>query len=144
VVARLGDERVAIPVGDVLEVLDAPTIKPLPLMPPGVIGQVLMREQWIPVLDTQTLIGIGRTGTGPGAALVLGGARDLFALWMDDVDEVRDVAPDQECPLPPGTDRLGKKVLSALVLIDGRLLALLETNALRTAAEDTLHAGTTL
>ncbi|MEX2181993.1 MAG: chemotaxis protein CheW [Gemmatimonadaceae bacterium] len=138
-VARLGPERIALAVADVIVVLDAPAVAPLPLMPDGVAGQLLVRDRWIPVLDTRRVLGIGRDGSGPGAALVFRAVRGDFALWVDDVEEVRHFSPAEERPVPAATERAG--LLRALLWHDGRLIASVDTTALLGVAEDILHVG---
>jgi purine-binding chemotaxis protein CheW len=136
-VARLGEELIALAVGDVVSVLDAPAVKPLPLTPGGVAGQLLVRGTWLPVLDPRALLGIARGGTGPGAALVLRGARGEFAIWVDDAEDVREFTPEEVRPAP------GRGAQSALlrgvVKSGDELIAWVEVTALIAAAEGILH-----
>ncbi len=136
-VARLGAEYIALTVDRVSAVLDAPDVRALPLMPSGVVGQLLVRGAWIPVLDPAVVLGIARDGPGPGAALVLRSARGELALWVDDAEEVREVGPRDERPVPVRGERAGS--LRALLQLDDRLVAWVEPTALAGVAEGILH-----
>jgi purine-binding chemotaxis protein CheW len=136
-VARLGDERIALPLGNVVEVVDAPTVVPLPLTPKGVLGQCQWRGQWVPVLDPAVMLGVARSG-GPGTLLVARGASRPFALWVDDVDDVRELSAENLRPVPAGTDKLGR--LRGIMQQDDDLIAVVDAEALADAAEATLQS----
>jgi len=136
-VARLGDERIALPVLQVAEVIDAPTVTPLPLTPEGVIGQCSWRGQWVPVLDSAQLVGVARRG-GAGTVIVWRHSTRPFAIWVDDVDDVRELAPDALRPVPAGTDKLGR--LRGILQFNDDLIAVVDADALAAAAEATLQS----
>jgi chemotaxis signal transduction protein len=138
-VARLGDERIALPLIDVVEVIDAPTVTALPLTPVGVIGQCVWRGQWVPVLDPAHLLGVARRG-GSGTLLVARGAARPFALWVDDVDDVRELPAGALRPVPAGTDKLGR--LRGILQDERELIAVVDAPALAAAAEATLQSET--
>jgi purine-binding chemotaxis protein CheW len=136
-VAQLGDERIALPLLEVVEVMDAPTVTPLPLTPVGVLGQCVWRGQWVPVLDPAQLLGVARRG-GAGTLLVARGVRRPFALWVDDVDDVRDVEAGALRPVPAGTDKLGR--LRGILQDGDDLIAVVDASALAAAADATLQS----
>lgn len=136
-VARLGEELIALAVGEVVAVLDAPAVKPLPLTPPGVAGQLLVRGTWVPVLDTLVLLGIARAGSGPGAALLLRGSRGEFALWVDDAEDVRVFTPEEVRPAPGRGEQ--SALLRGVVRSGAELIAWVDVTALIAAAEGILH-----
>jgi purine-binding chemotaxis protein CheW len=135
-VAQLGDERIALPLREVVEVIDAPTVTPLPLTPVDVIGQCAWRGQWVPVLDPAQLLGVARRG-GAGTLLVARGRHRPFALLVDDVDDVRDVATGALRPVPAGTDKLGR--LRGILQDGDDLIAVVDASALAAAADATLQ-----
>jgi purine-binding chemotaxis protein CheW len=135
-VAQLGDERIALPLREVVEVIDAPTVTPLPLTPVGVIGQCAWRGQWVPVLDPAQLLGVARRG-GAGTLLVARGRQRPFALLVDDVDDVRDVETGALRPVPAGTDKLGR--LRGILQDGDDLIAVVDASALAAAADATLQ-----
>ncbi len=137
-VARLGHERIAIDVAVLAEVLDAPEIQPLPLVPPGVLGQLGWRGGFVPVLDPGVLLGVPRSAQpGRGAALVL---RDVgAALWVDDAEDVWAPEEAERRPVPAGSDRLG--VLRALLARGDDVVAHVDAPALVAAVSTTLRQG---
>ena len=136
-VARVGSEWIALPVTDVTLVLDAPAVRPMPLTPAEVAGQVHVRGAWLPVLEPLGVLGIPRDGAGGGAAVVLPGRDGPFALWVDDVDDVREISVDAERAVATGGVRPG--VLRALVRDGDRLLGCVDPTALMGVVEGILH-----
>jgi purine-binding chemotaxis protein CheW len=59
-VLPIGDDRYAVDLTDVREVVPDPALTPLPGAPPAVLGVVNLRGELVPVLDTATLLGVGR------------------------------------------------------------------------------------
>jgi chemotaxis signal transduction protein len=133
-IARLGDERIALAVEAVVEVLDAPDVAPLPLTPPGIAGQLAHGAGFLPMLDPAVLLGVARAG-GAGAALVL--ARVGAALWVDDVEDVWLVSPEDLHEVPRGVDARG--VLRAILRREGLVVALLDPGVLAAVAAATLR-----
>ena len=133
-IARLGDERVALAVEAVREVLDAPSVTALPLTPPGVAGQLSHGAGYLPILDPAILLGVARQG-GAGAALVL---QDVdAALWVDDVEDVWLLAPEDTHEVPRGVDRRG--VLRAILRRGGVVVSQLDPGVLAALALATLR-----
>lgn len=136
-VARIGAERVAFAVGAIAEIVDAPRLVPLPLMPTGVLGQIGFRDAFLPVLDPAALLGVVGARAAQGVALVLADAP--AALWVDDADDVWELGGVVAHPVPGGTDRAG--VLRALLHRDGEVVAEVDRGALGAAAVATLRRG---
>ena len=136
VIARLGEERVAFDLASVTEVLDAPVVRPLPLTPRGLAGQIPYRGGYLPVLDPAVVLGVPRVG-GAGAALVLASAP--VALWVDDAEDVRDVAGVNMQDVPSGSDAVG--ILRGLLMHDGHVVSYVDAGALAAAALATLRRG---
>ncbi len=146
-VARVGSEYFAFPIGDVLEALDAPEVTPVPLTPDGVLGQVTHRGQLLPVLDPHVLLGAdlatrvgARAATPHGTVLVMVPDGTPFALAVDDVTDMVTVEPAARRALPEGTDRTG--MLAGLFAIDRLLVASVDIAALRANAGVLLTTGT--
>lgn len=135
-IARIGGERLAFDVVSVHEVLDAPEVAPLPLMPRGIAGQMPHRGGYLPVLDPETVLGVARAG-GTGAALVL--AQVPAALWIDDAEEVWELAETTPQGVPAGRDALG--VLRGLLLRQRTVVAHVDAGALASSALATLRKG---
>ncbi len=125
---RLGGEYFALPIGDVLEVLDTPTITSLPLLPAGVIGQCAIRERLITVLDGAALLGVPR-GTGGGTLLVLEAEGTRFGMLVDDVEDLVRVDPERWRSVPQtGAATTG---LAGVLDLDGRLAGVVEMAGIR-------------
>lgn len=78
----------AIPIADVLEILDAPPLIRLPLLPdsaPGIIG---VRGSAVPAVDIGRVAGSAHV-TGRSAILA-GRGRRLIALLVDSIDDIVD------------------------------------------------------
>lgn len=166
-VARVGREQIALPVSEVVEVIDAPEIAAVPLAPAALLGQSHWRGGWIPVLDPHDLLGIPRTGAddaahathatharevlpaatdathvspaAPGVLLVVRDAVRCFALRVDEVDDVIEASPDAIRAVPPGGDRTGR--LAMLLRSTRGLVAVVDSGALRRVAEAILQEG---
>lgn len=136
VIARLGEERLAFDLASVTEVLDAPVVTPLPLTPQGLAGQIPYRGGYLPVLDPAVVLGVPRVG-GAGAALVLASAP--AALWVDDAEDVWEVAGVTTQAVPPGSDARG--ILRGLLMRDGYVVSHVDAGALAASALATLRQG---
>ncbi len=130
-VVRVGSERFALPLGDVLEAVDAPEVTPVALAPRGVVGQCVHRGRLLPVVDLGRLVGVGRD-PGSGAMLVLEVDRDRAGVMVDDVLDADVAHPSMRRPVPAtGADASG--MLDALLDLPSGLAALVDTGALRAA-----------
>lgn len=127
--ARLGNERFAFPLADLLEAVDAPEIAPLPLAPRGVAGQCVHRERLLAVFDAGALLGVPRTG-GAGALLVVADGGQDFGLWVDDVEDMVTAPRRAWRALPADTDRVDG-ALRALLALDDGIAALVDMDAIR-------------
>lgn len=128
-VVRVGSERFALPLADVVEALDAPEVGAVPLAPPGVVGQCAHRGRLLPVVDLGALVGVQRGG-GAGALLVLALDRERAGLLVDDVLDAVVAHPSMRRPVPAtGADAAG--MLDALLDLPSGLAALVDTGVLR-------------
>jgi purine-binding chemotaxis protein CheW len=62
VLVPVGEDLYAVPIGWVREVVLAPPLTPLVTAPSMVLGLFNLRGEIVPLLDTATLLGVGRTG----------------------------------------------------------------------------------
>jgi chemotaxis signal transduction protein len=122
VLLRLGEERYALAVDDVLEVGTVSDPAPLPGAPPGVVGLQNLRGDVVPLLDLAALVGAGPRERGEAMVVVeQGGRRAALA-----VDAVLEVAPLEE----EGPSRHEAAPLRSSVLVGGSLVGVLDTKAL--------------
>jgi hypothetical protein len=61
VLVPVGADLYAVPIGWVREVVPAPSLTPLVTAPSMVLGLFNLRGEIVPLLDTATLLGVGRT-----------------------------------------------------------------------------------
>ena len=113
--ARIGRESFAFPLAEVLEATDAAEVTPLALLPQGVAGQSVYRDQLVPVIDGGTLLGVPRTApTGVLLVIVVDGER--VALWVDDVIDMMTVDAARFRAVPAGSAAVGVMLRGVLDL----------------------------
>jgi chemotaxis signal transduction protein len=93
-VVRLVEERMALPLGSVLEVLPAMDTSVLPGGPPVVSGVVNLRGEPVPLLSLRARLGLPAVECHPDHHVVVclvGGRR--VALWVDRAESVTSLDP---------------------------------------------------
>lgn len=123
-----GKERYALALGDVIEIMDLPTVYPIPKAPYYYRGMINVHNRPVPVLDMQLKYG-SESSEGAAQILVLGGKGANLALLVDRVSDI--VSGDfQVEDADEGECGGGKKLVLAddvIKLIDPeRLLEMLE------------------
>ena len=118
---RVGGEEYALPVRHVPEVAEIGDVTPLPGSPPQVIGIRNLRGEVLPVFDMASGMGAPRS-EAPGRIVLadVGGRR--CALAVDEVVEVME--------LPPPDEAVESPLLLGAVLIEGRLVGMVDVPAL--------------
>ena len=129
---RVGGESFALPIAEVLEVVDAPDVAPLPLTPEGVAGQCVHRGRLLPVLDAGAVLGVAREG-GAGALLVVADGDARFGLLVDDALDMVAVDAAAMRPMPVGAGQ-SAGVLQAVLSLDRGLAALVDMDVVRANA----------
>ena len=126
---RVGTERFAFAIADVVEALDAPRLQGVPLAPAGVLGQCRVRDRLLPVLDSGVLLGVPRAG-GAGALLVLEAEGERVGLLVDDVLDTELAHPSTWRPIP-ATGAPASGHLAAVLTLPSGLAALVDLGTLR-------------
>jgi purine-binding chemotaxis protein CheW len=119
--ARVGREAYAIPVTHVVEVVELGELTPLAGAGSHVLGMRNLRGQVIPVFDLGALLGAGG-GALPARICVASRGAQVAGLA---VDEVTDVAA-----LPSECQDADSPLLAGSVLVDGRLLGVIDADEL--------------
>ena len=106
----LGDERYAIDVRKIHEVLEVPRITRVPRMPAFVSGVMNLRGNVIPVMDLRHKFRLGKTEITEDTSIVVTEISDVFGdeeqsvleigLFSDAVDQVLDIPPENIEPPP--------------------------------------------
>ena len=112
----LGSERYALPAAAAREVLELPTIMPVPKAPDVIAGLFHRRGGIYVALDTKRLLGLGEDGRY-GNAVVLTGEPARVALLVDDVETARTIPP---ADIYPGD--VGSRVIAGIT--PGRYIVL--------------------
>jgi chemotaxis signal transduction protein len=85
----VGDERFAVDVRAVEEVLEAPEIQRIPGSPAAVAGAARYAGQVMVVVDAAPLLGV--EGATPRTVLVMRRGPDRLGLLVEDVDDVAEI-----------------------------------------------------
>lgn len=137
---RVGDERVALPLGAVREVVDAPKIFAVPMAPETLCGQLALRGQHMPVMNVARLLGIPRESMDVPVAVVL--ADGSLALAVDDALDAVELPDAALRPAPSGAAQ--REALRALVQLDATVALLVDVTALTRAAVASLRTSSPL
>lgn len=129
--ARVGRETFAFPIGDVLEAFESPTVSPIALAPAGMIGQCTHRDQLVPVLDAGAMLGVPRE-EGTGVLLLLETDAGRVALRVDDVVDMVTVEPSRRRALP-ATGGAMTAMLEDVIDLGGGIAGSVAMDALRAA-----------
>jgi purine-binding chemotaxis protein CheW len=129
-VFRVGAERFAMPLAGVDEVIDGPSVQPLPDSSEHLLGVANVRGELVSVYDPRPLLRVD--GAVTGAALLFAHRDRRVALAIDDVYDA--IVVDESDMLPSRAIDASDGVLIGLVRRGGDLIAVLDTDALLNAA----------
>lgn len=129
--ARLGGEVFAFPIGDVLEAFESPAVAPIALAPAGMLGQCTHRERLVPVLDAGAMLGVPREA-GAGVLLMIETDAGRVALRVDDVVDMVTVEPSRRRALP-ATGGMMTAMLEDVIDLGGGIAGSVAMDALRAA-----------
>jgi purine-binding chemotaxis protein CheW len=115
---RVGGERYALPIHDVVEVTRMGDLIPVPGAPHALLGVQNVRGQVVPVVDLGAVVGMPRSETR-GAVVVVDDSGQPAGLAVDALLDVAElVAEGSESPDGP---------LLGSAMVDGALVGLLDT-----------------
>lgn len=141
-VFRLGDERFAVSLASVEELVDVPAMHALPDAPPHVLGVATIRGALVTVYDPRPALNIGGA-PAPGALLLFTRDDRRVALAVDDVQDALTVE-EPDVRAAPGVDA-ADGVLLGVVRRGGvgraELVALLDARALLDAVTMVSEGG---
>lgn len=127
-VFRIGGERFAIELVLIDEVIDTPSVQPIPDAPETVRGVATVRGVLITIYDPSPVLQVEGRVDGTALLFARGGRR--VALLVDDVYDATTIAEDEVLRAPGGTASAADGILVGLVRRDGELIALLDADAL--------------
>lgn len=129
-VFRVGDERFALPLAAVNEVIDMPAVQQLPDASERVLGIATLRGELVTVFDPRPLLQAGTSDTHEMALLFAVGDRRA-ALAIDDVFDPVLIETDDVRPAP-GVDA-ADSLLIGVVRRGSELIGVLDGDALARA-----------
>jgi chemotaxis signal transduction protein len=126
---RVGTERFALPLAEVIEAVDSPALDGLALAPAGVVGQCVHRGRLLTVFDAGMLLGVPRSG-GAGALLVIDAEGERAAVLVDDVLDAELAHPSMRRAVP-ATGAASAGYLAGVLALPSGLAALVDLGTLR-------------
>jgi purine-binding chemotaxis protein CheW len=139
-VFRLNGREHALPLEHIVEIFRMVAVAPLPEAPPWVRGVMDLRGRVIPVIDLRVKLGMPAREPHLSTPIVVvetGGA--AAGLVTDEVVEV--LALPGEAVEPPDRATGPAGVVTSLARLDGRLLLVLDTEALCSGSGDLANLG---
>lgn len=131
----LGEERCAVHIEAVREILDVVRMTPLPLMPAFVRGVMNLRGAVVPVIDMAARLGMGMAGTGRRSCVVVLEVCDVergserLGVLVDAVHEVFDAETAEQEPVPRLGTRINPRFIRSMVRVRGEAVAELDVAA---------------
>ncbi|HTD54741.1 MAG TPA: chemotaxis protein CheW [Silvibacterium sp.] len=132
---RVGEALFGIPIMEILEILDAPATRPVPLAPAHIGGLVHYRGEILTAVSLRSLLGLS-PHTKPPDLLVFDGkdgdGRDgkgkdgYFGLLVDAVGEVLTVTAGEFEPNPSTLDDSRKALFAGAYKLENGLLVMLD------------------
>lgn len=95
IVVRVGAERYALGLGDVVEILDLPAATPVPGAPAGVEGLAMVRDEVLLVLTLAYLLGMPAAADERGSVVVVEREGVRYGLRVDALDGLQQL--DDDC-----------------------------------------------
>jgi purine-binding chemotaxis protein CheW len=135
-VFRVGEERFAVALSAVREVVDSPAVSRVPDAAPSLLGVALVRGELIPLYDARVILGVDAATAAPGAALLFSTDGRRVALAIDDVFDPVPVEEQELRPIPGAG--AAEVIIRGLIRRGHDLIAVLDDAALL----DTMLAAT--
>ena len=122
---RVGDMLFGVPIMRILEILDAPRTRPVPLAPAHIGGLVHYRGEILTAVSLRSLLGLAPHANPPDL-LVFEGRDGYFGLLVDAVGEVLTVSHQEFEPNPSTLDDSRKALFAGAYKLGSGLLVMLD------------------
>ena len=127
---RVADEWYAVPLSDVREIMQDFSITPIPCVPDFIQGVTNVRGEILSVTEAARLMRV--SGPAPSAvaaapAVVIAAEGVATALIVDEIGDIAEVAEHDVEPPVSAADRIRSEFVSASIEIEGRVVALANT-----------------
>ncbi len=127
---RVGETLFGIPIMRILEILDAPPTRPVPLAPAHIGGLVHYRGEILTAVSLRSLLGMPPHHDPPDLLVFEGrdgeGRDDYFGLLVDAVGEVLTVSAEEFEPNPSTLDDSRKALFAGAYKLQNGLLVMLD------------------
>lgn len=123
----LGDERFALEVECVQEVLMEQPLTPVPRAPAHIVGLLNLRGQIISAIDLRKCLHFPLRAPGKVTrVLVVSTGETPFGLVVDDIDDVLDLPSDLWRPVPDTLDARHRPFVRGICPVEGRMVLWLD------------------
>jgi purine-binding chemotaxis protein CheW len=126
-ITRIGDRSFALPARGVERILWMAALTPLPDSPPDVVGVLNLQGAILSVVDPRPRLGLPTPGLHPDQRLVVMSAGARYALWVDEVERIASVRPNDCDAVEGGAERA---LAPFIVRQDGAAIPVLSPEAL--------------
>ncbi|MFC3100082.1 chemotaxis protein CheW [Altererythrobacter lauratis] len=133
-VAAVAGRRVAFRTAQIHSVIDMDAVTPVPGTPPCVAGLSALRSRPLTVIDCAVALGQAETPIPPVKALVVDQNGFLYALSVEEVEDVVWIESEAE-PLPAGRHGGWEQAALGMVNVGGEMLLLADPTAVLGAVE---------
>ncbi len=131
---EIGQEKYALAIGDAAELMELPTVYPIPKAPYYYLGMINVHNRPVPVIDLARKNGNASSEGGSGEILVLGGKNTNLALL---VDRVIDIASGR---FPVETETGGDCVAEKKLMLADAAIKLIEPELLLEILEKEMNS----
>ncbi|MCJ2040500.1 chemotaxis protein CheW [Methylobacterium sp. J-059] len=137
----VGDTMFGLAIDRVHDVFIPAGVTPVPLSPPEIVGLLNLRGRVVTAICLRRRLGLPASEGAARMAIGLEQGGETFALVVDGVGEVLKLGVETHEPVPINLDARWRDLALGVHRLDGRLLVILDVNALLVFASE--HAGAT-
>ncbi|MDD3343042.1 MAG: chemotaxis protein CheW [Sulfurospirillaceae bacterium] len=136
----LKDERFAINVSYVKEIIEYTQITRVPTMERFLVGITNIRGNVIPVLDLSSRLDLGMSKISKKSCIItveatIGGEENEIGLIVDMVDQVYEITPVHKMDAPEFGAKIRKDFMQMMARIEERFITLLDMNGILDLSE---------
>ena len=137
----LAQERYALLVSKIVEILEVPAITKVPKTPDYMLGVMNLRGSILPIVDLHVKLGMPTEKQTINSCIVvmkimIDGTQTLVGILVDAVHEVIPISEEQISEAPTLAGKLNKAFLTGMAKIDDNFLMILDIDAIMNT-EDT-------
>lgn len=138
----VGETMFGLAIDRVHDVFIPAGVTPVPLAPPEIVGLLNLRGRVVTALCLRRRLSMPpRDGEGQQMAIGLEQGGETFALIVDGVGEVLKLGAETHEPVPINLDARWRDLTLGVHRLDGRLLVILDVDALLAFGTNTRTAG---